>query len=43
MDFVTFKDLNLSSEELRDIIEFMQRKEMLITIKINRTLNHYLL
>ena len=26
MDFVTFKDLNLSSEELRDIIEFIAKK-----------------
>ena len=26
MDFVTFKDLNLSSEELRDIIEFIAQK-----------------
>ena len=26
MDFITFKDLNLSSEELRDIIEFIAKK-----------------
>ena len=26
MDFVTFKDLNLSSKELRDIIEFIAKK-----------------
>ena len=36
MDFVTFKDLNLSSEELRDIIEFIAKKrnvELLSAIK----------
>ena len=26
MDFITFKDLNLSSKELRDIIEFIAKK-----------------
>ena len=44
MEFVTFGDLSLSPEESRDIIEFIaQKKEMLITIKINRTANYYLL
>ena len=43
MEYITFKDLNLSPEVSRDIIEFIAKKEMLITIKINRVLNYYLL
>ena len=43
MEFVSFRYLSLSPEESRDIIEFIAKKEILITIKIHRTVNYFLI
>ena len=39
MENLNLTDLNLSLEELRDIIEFLTKKEILRTINVSRAMN----
>ena len=39
MDNLNLTDLDLSSEESRDIIEFLAKKEILRTINVSRAMN----
>ena len=39
MEDIRLGDLNLSSEESRSIIEFLAKKEILITINVSRAMN----
>ena len=43
MEDLKLKDLNLSLEVSRYIIEFLARKEMLITINTSQTMNYCML
>ena len=40
MENLDLADLNLSSEESRDIIEFLARKRNIKTISVNRAMNY---
>ena len=43
MEYITFKDLNLSPEELRDIIEFIVKKRNVNNYKDKSDVEYYLL